>query len=118
MKKLPCFFCSNPATSIAYYSKLYVCFGKETIENPVLICDQCFLDKNIMMQISPQRRGTEGIYRFTFETIGKWNSKQIAYHTNKKGWEINHLATLPMRKLVWRIHFLNQHSNTTKEATM
>ena len=118
MPNLRCFFCLNPASSLAYYSKDYFCNGTRTIENPTLVCDQCFDSPRIMNQISPLRGGLEGVYRFTFETIGKWTGKQIAYHTNRKGWEINHLATLPMRKLVWRIHFLNQHSSTMKEATM
>ena len=53
------------------------------------------------------RGGSEGVYRFKFETLGKWTHLQIAYHLSKKGWEINHLSTKPLRKLIWRIHYLN-----------
>jgi len=102
-----CFFCLNPATSLAYYSKDYVCMNTRTIENPTLVCDECFDSPRIMSQISPLRGGMEGIYRFRFETIGKWDAKQLGYHLSRKGWEINHLATKPMRKLMWRIKFKN-----------
>jgi hypothetical protein len=97
----------NPATSLAYYSKDYILLGTRTIENPTLVCDECFNSPRIMNQISPLRGGSEGIYRFKFETIGKWTAKTLAYHLSRKGWEINHLANKPMRKLLWRIHYLN-----------
>ncbi len=108
MAHLKCFFCNNDASSLAYYSKDYAMMGTRTIENPTMVCDICFNSPRIMNQISPMRGGSEGIYRFKFESIGQWGNKQLAYHLAKKGWELNHLATKPMRKLMWHIHFRNQ----------
>lgn len=107
MESFKCFFCLNPATSIAYYSKDYLNNGTRSIENPTLVCDLCFNSPRIINQINSMRGGIEGVYRFKFETLGKWTQIQIAYHLSKKGWEINHLSSKPMRKLFWRIHFLN-----------
>jgi hypothetical protein len=103
-----CFFCNNEADRLAYYSKDYFMLGTRTLENPTLCCKLCFESPRIMNQISPMRGGSEGVYCFLFSSIGKWTAKQLAYHVSKKGWEINHLSTIPMRKLIWRIHFVNQ----------
>ena len=108
MTSFKCFFCGNKATLVAYYSKAYPSKMGSTIEHPTLCCDSCYKSPQIINQINPMRGGDEGVYSFTFENIGKWSNKQIAYHLSKKLWEINHLSTLPMRKLIWRIHFVNQ----------
>lgn len=107
MSILKCFFCLNDADRVSYFSKDYLDLGTRTIENPTLCCPNCFDSPRIMNQITPLRGGKEGVYCFLFSSIGKWTSKQLAYHLSRKGWEINHLATKPMRKLLWRIHFLN-----------
>lgn len=78
-----------------------------TIENPTLCCEPCHSSPKIINQINPMRGGDEGVFSFKFSTIGSWSNKQLAYHLSTKLWEINHLATKPMRKLLWRIHFLN-----------
>lgn len=108
MSELKCFFCLNPADRLAYYSKDYELTGTRTIENPTLCCQQCFESPRIMNQITPLRGGKEGVYCFLFTSIAKWTAKQLGYHLSKKGWEINHLSTVPMRKLLWRIRFVNQ----------
>lgn len=108
---LQCFFCANPADRVAYYSKSYFDFvmsWRITIENPTIVCKTCFESSRIMNQINPLRGGNEGIYCYLFSTIGKWNPKEIGYFLSKKRFEINHLATLPWRKLMWRIRFANQ----------
>lgn len=101
-----CFFCLNFATGISYYSKDYK--EGQSIENPTFTCDLCHDSPRIINQISPVRGGSEGVYRFLFTSIAKWNNKQLAYHVAKKGWVINHLSTPKWRRLLWRIHFINQ----------
>ena len=112
-----CFFCNNEADRLAYYSKDYWLAGMgRTIENPTLCCSICFDSPRIMNQISPLRGGKEGVYCFLFSSIGKWTPKQLAYHLSKKGWELNHLSSKPMRKLLWRIHYVNKPRKPQKDA--
>ncbi len=107
-EKFKCFFCGNDADRIVYYSKAYGSKMGRTIENPTLCCESRRNSPRIVNQINPMRGGDEGIFSFKFETIGSWSNKQLAYHLSNKLWEINHLGTKPMRKLVWRIHFVNR----------
>jgi len=106
MEYFKCFFCSNPANSVAFYSKSYP--DGSTLENPTLTCDTCFSSPRIMNQINPVRGGDEGVYRFLFSTIGKWTNKQIGWHCSKKAYQINHLSQRYWRKQIFRIHYLNQ----------
>jgi len=108
MTQFKCFFCSNPADRVAYYSKTYGSKMGQTIENPTLSCELCYRSPRIINQINPMRGGDEGVYSFTFSNIAKWDNKQLAYHLSKKLWEINHLSTTAWRKLFWRIHFVHQ----------
>lgn len=100
-----CFFCGKPAQRLAYYSKAYSSQMGCTQENPTLCCDECYSTPKIINQISPMRGGDEGIFSFKFSAIGKWNNKQVAFYVSTRKWEINHLSTKSMRKLIWRIHF-------------
>ena len=61
-----------------------------------------------MNQINQTRGGDEGINCFLFSDIAKWSNSQIGYFTSKKLHEINHLSSKPMKKLIWRIKFVNQ----------
>lgn len=106
MEALKCFFCSNPATAVGFYSKSYP--DGSTLENPTLVCESCFTSPRIINQINPVRGGDEGVYRFLFSTIGKWTNKQIGWFCSKKAYQINHLSQRYWRKLIFRIHFLNQ----------
>lgn len=110
-----CFFCGNEASMVAYYSKDYEMTGRRTLENPTLCCKLCFDSPRIINQINSNRGGAEGVYCFLFTSIGNWTPKQLGYHLSKKGWELNHLANKPMRKLLWRIKFVNQ-SRKSKDA--
>ena len=101
-----CFFCSNPATSVAYYSKSYP--DGSTLENPTFCCNICFDSPRIINQINPVRGGDEGVYRFLFSTIGKWTPKQIGYYCSQKAYQINHLSSRYWRKLIFRIHYIFQ----------
>jgi hypothetical protein len=118
---LKCFFCLNPATGISYYSKDYR--EGSSIENPTFTCDICHASPRIINQINPVRGGSEGVYRFLFTTIAKWDNKVLGYHLAKKGWVINHLSTPKWRRLAWRIWFIykppkvqdkEEGQNTTK----
>ena len=105
MAEFHCFFCLNPADRVAYYSKSYGSQMGHTIENPTLCCESCYKSPRIINQINPMRGGDEGIFSFKFSAIGQWSNKQVAFYTSTRKWEINHLSTKPMRKLIWRIHF-------------
>ncbi len=105
MKEFKCSFCDKDATKIAYYSKAYPTGTGYTIENPTLCCDLCFKSPKIINQISALRGGDEGVFSFPFKKIGMWSKKELGFFLSHKKWEINHLSTLMMRKLIWRIHF-------------
>lgn len=108
MPDFKCFFCLNDADRVAYYSKTYGSQMGHTIENPTLCCELCYRSPRIINQINPMRGGDEGIFSFKFSIIASWNNKQLAYHLSKRLWEINHLSQRHWRKLIWRIHFVNQ----------
>ena len=113
---LNCFFCLNPADRVAFYSKHYPHSGKGTLENPTLCCRICYESPRIIGQINPLRGGDEGVNCFSFSDIGKWSNKQVAYFTSRKLHEINHLSTIPMKKLIWRIHFVSKPQNAGKSV--
>lgn len=106
METLKCFFCSNSANAVAFYSKSYP-YGS-TLENPTLVCDLCFTSPRIINQINPMRGGDEGVYRFMFSSIGKWSPKQIGYYCSPKAYQLNSLSSRYWRKLIFRIHYIFQ----------
>ncbi len=114
IEPLKCFFCLNPATSVAYYSKSYP--DGSTLENPTFVCESCFTSPRIMNQINPVRGGDEGVYRFLFSTIGKWTPKQIGYYCSQKAYQINHLSSRYWRKLIFRIHYIFQPKRGINEG--
>jgi len=105
MSEFRCFFCKEPATQIAYYSKLYQESGRDTIENPTLICDKCFNDQSIRQSINSHRGGWEGVHSITFRAIAKMSEKAIGILLSNAGKEVNHLNTRLWKNLVFRIHF-------------
>ena len=108
MPTFKCFFCDQPASLVAFYSKAYPNKVGYTQENPELVCESCYRTPQIINQLSPIRGGDEGMFSFRFEAIGKWTPKQLAFHLSKKLWEINHFSDKHWRKLLWRIHFICQ----------
>lgn len=117
MPTFKCFFCSNPATLVAYYSKAYSGKIGHTQENPELVCESCYRSPRIINQLSPIRGGDEGMFCFKFESIAKWSKKELAWHLSKKFYEINHLSNKHWRKLIWRIHFTCQAKKIKNEST-
>ena len=100
-----CFFCKEPASMIAYYSKLYQESGRSTIENPTLICDKCFENKEVRGQLHAHRGGWEGVHSISFKKIAEMPENAIGIFLSKSGKEVNHLNNKPWRKLFFRIHF-------------
>ncbi len=100
--EFPCFWCGNPADRVGYFSKYYGESDRDTIENPTLVCGSCWpIHKK---EINQSRGGMEGVFCFTFESIGKLPSKKIGWLVSKKGFKTNHLSFFGWRKRMWRIH--------------
>ena len=97
-----CLFCNGQADRLMFYSKLYLHNGG-TIENPLFSCPRCH--KIAYDQLFQIRGGNEGVKTILFSEIGKYSPKRIGSLVSKKR-EINHLATVRWRKLIWRISFL------------
>ena len=100
-----CFFCKQPANLIAYYSKIYQESGRYTIENPTLICNQCFENQTIREQLNASRGGWENVESLSFKRIANMSGKAIGMLLSKSGKEVNHLNTKLWRKLFFRIHY-------------
>jgi len=107
MTPYKCFFCDGKADRIAFYSKSYPNKAGYTIENPTICCSLCYKSPQIINQISPIKSGDMGIFSFKFDAIGKWTNKELGFYLSKKKWDVNHLAVKPMKKLIWRLHYLN-----------
>ena len=100
-----CFFCKQPAEGIAYYSKIYQESGKDTIENPVLICEKCYADPQKKGELFASRGGWEAIHCLTFKRIVAMSEKMLGIFLSKAGKEKNDLANTTWRKKIWRIHY-------------
>jgi len=107
MHEFRCFFCTGNADRIAYYSKDYPS-GKSTIENPHLICPECYKNSSVRDQIHQHRGGIEGISNFSFGFISSLPKKKIGYIISSKFHETNHLANKFWRKQIFRIHYTHQ----------
>jgi len=105
MKNPKCSYCLNPAIKLFYYSKTYADTGKDSIESPILSCDEC--SSKARKDLSIDRGGIQGIFCKTFKEISKMTGKQIGWFCSKKGKEANHLANKPWRALIFRVHYLN-----------
>ena len=99
-----CLYCDQNATKLYYYSKTYQS-GRDTLESPILSCEECTLKAR--QDLSICRGGTEGICCRTFKQIAQMTEKQISCFCSKRWKEVNHLANKPMRQLIFRIHYLN-----------
>jgi len=101
-----CQYCQiNLATKLYFYSKTYSDSGKDSIESPILTCDEC--SSKARKDLSIDRGGIQGIFCKTFKEISKMSMKQIGWFCSKKGKEANHLANKPWRQLMFRIHYLS-----------
>ena len=104
MEHPKCLYCDKDGTRLYYYSKLYS-NGKDTLESPILCCDDC--SHKARQDLSIDRGGIQGIYCKTFKEIAQMSEKQIGWFCSKKGKEANHLANKPWRQIMFRIHYLN-----------
>ncbi len=100
-----CAYCELPAIKLYFYSKTYSDTGKDTIESPIICCDECSLKAR--QDLSINRGGIEGVFYRTFKMIAKMSEKEIGFFCAKKGKEMNHLANKQWRQLIFRIHYLN-----------
>ncbi len=100
-----CQYCDKDSSKLYYYSKTYADTGRDTLESPILCCEEC--SPKARMDLSINRGGIEGIFLLTFERMAKMNEKQIGWFCSKKGKEANHLANKPWRQLIFRIHYLS-----------
>lgn len=100
-----CFYCPNLAIKLYFYSKTYIDTGKDTLESPILTCEECSFKAR--RDLSIHRGGIEGIFYKTFKGISRMSEKEIGFLCSKKGKEVNHLANKQMRQLIFRIHYLN-----------
>jgi len=108
MSEFTCFFCHEPAVLIGYYSKWYSS-GRDTIESPTFFCQACWDDKVKRNEIHAGRGGMDSVYCLTFTTIGKTSPKELSYkYLSMHGKELNGMANRTWRKMVYRIHYLNQ----------
>ena len=103
--EFPCFFCKEPASMIAYYSKIYQESGRYTIENPSLICEKCFQDTSKKEKLNASRGGWDGVTAISFKRIAEMTEKAIGIFLSKSGKEVNQLSSKIWRKLFYRIHF-------------
>jgi len=108
MPTFKCFFCDQPASLVAFYSKACGSRMGRTLENPELVCETCYRSPRIINQLSPMRGGDEGMFSFKFEAIARWSKKELAWHLSKKFYEINHLSSKHWRRIIWRIFYLHQ----------
>ncbi len=100
-----CQYCDKDSSRLYYYSKTYADSGTDTIESPILCCDEC--SPKARKDLSIHRGGIEGIFCRTFKEIAGMNEKAIGFLCSRKGKETNHLANKPWRQLLFRIHYLN-----------
>ena len=101
-----CQYCQvNLASKLYFYSKTYSDTGKDTLESPILSCDDC--SPKARQDLSIYRGGIEGIHVLPFKEIAKMSEKTIGFFCSKKGKESNHLANKPWRQLMFRIHYLS-----------
>ena len=105
MEHPKCGYCDLPATKLYFYSKTYSDTGKDTIESPIICCDECSFKAR--QDLSVNRGGIEGIFYKTFKSISKMSHKEIVKFFGRKGKEFNHLANRQWRSLMFRIHYLN-----------
>lgn len=103
--EFPCFFCKQPADRLVYYSKLYQESGRDTIENPTLICEKCYADPQKKNQLFASRGGWEGIHYKSFKEIVGIPQRALGIWLSKSGKEKNDLANKTWRKRIFRIHF-------------
>ena len=107
-----CFFCEGQADRLMYYSKLYQHAGG-TVENPLLSCESC--RKRAYDNLAQVRGGCEGVKTVLLKDISKFTPMQMGFLVSKKR-EINHLACVRWRKILWRIHFVFQESKAHHES--
>ena len=113
--KLPkCQYCADKdASRLYYYSKTYQS-GKDTLESPILCCDDC--SPKARQDLSICRGGIEGVHVLPFKELAKMSEKQIGFFCSKKGKESNHLANKPWRQLIFRIRYLSLPPKKGKES--
>ncbi len=111
-----CFFCEDEASMIVFYSKYYPFSDRDTIENPSFCCPKCWANGTARQKLFYPRGGREGILKFLFEDISKWDKKTVGWHLSKKGYEINHLANKTWRKFLWHIHYSCKQARRIDDA--
>lgn len=107
MEKPICNYCVGPAQKLYYYCKLYPS-GRDTIESPILCCEECSTKAKKDLDI--RRGGLEGVKIITFKELARMNERQLGKLCMKKGKEINHFATRSWKALLFSIHYQNQPS--------
>src|SRR3990170_2680043 len=113
--EFPCLFCKEPAFAVLYYSKVYQESGRNTIENPCLICEKCYADPEKKGQLFASRGGWEGVQYLSFKNIVEMSAKGLGVLLSKYDKEKNDLANKTWRKRIWRIHFrMREGKNTDK----
>jgi len=103
--EFPCLFCKEPAFAVVFYSKLYQESGRDTIENPSLLCEKCYADPQKKGQLFASRGGWEGIHCRTFKEIVAMPDKALGIFLSKSSKEKNDLANKTWRKRIFRIHY-------------
>jgi len=100
-----CAYCESIATKLYFYSKTYSDTGKDTVESPILCCDEC--SSKARQDLTIHRGGIEGIFCTTFKEISRMSKRQLGWFCSKKGREKNDLANKSWRALLFRVHYLN-----------
>ena len=101
-------FCGAPADRIGFH--WWEEGNKESMENPMLFCHECWEDPDKRKQVERKFNS----YRFnasafvSFFKLGTMTDEEIGRLCGKKNYHINHLATRIWKKRIFSIHYLSK----------